>query len=157
MGEVRLRAATQEDADFLYDVVKATMKEYVAQVWGWDEAWQQAYFREHFEPSEDRIIVLEDEDIGVISVEQREGEVFLGKIYILPEYQGRGIGSRLINDVLEQAHQRGVPVTLQVIKVNPARRLYERLGFVEVGETATHYLMEAAPRRGDGNGEGAAG
>jgi ribosomal protein S18 acetylase RimI-like enzyme len=75
--------------------------------------------------------------------------VFLSKIYILPQYQGRGIGTRLINGVLEEAHGRGLPVTLRVIRVNPARGLYERLGFVQVGETESHYLMEAAPHQGD--------
>lgn len=149
MREITLRPTRQEDADFLYGVLKATMQEYVAQIWGWDEAWQQAHFREHFEPSKEQIIVLEGEEIGVISVEQREAEVFLSKIYILPQYQGRGIGTNLINSVLEQAHRRGVPVTLRVIKVNPAKRLYERLGFVEVGETESHYVMKAVPRQGD--------
>ena len=64
-------------------------------------------------------------------------------IEILPEYQNRGVGSAVIRDVLAQAQAEGLPVGLQVLKVNPARRLYERLGFNVVGETATHYLMRA--------------
>ena len=62
---------------------------------------------------------------------------------ILPEYQNRGVGSAVIRDVLAQAQAEGLSVGLQVLKVNPARRLYERLGFSLVGETATHYLMRA--------------
>ena len=145
MGEVELRAATQEDAGFLYNLLKTTMQQYVAQTWGWDERWQQEHFRESFEPSKERVVVLGGQDIGVISVEQKEDEVFLSKIYIHPEYQGQGIGTHLINSILDQAFHSGLPVTLQVLKVNPAKRLYGRLGFVEVGETETHYLMKAIP------------
>jgi ribosomal protein S18 acetylase RimI-like enzyme len=34
---------------------------------------------------------------------------------------------------------------LTILKVNPARRLYERLGFTVVGETETHFRLEARP------------
>lgn len=143
---IKLRAATPQDYDFLYDVLKATMQEYVDRTWGWHEGWQQAYFRRTFDPTRDQIIVLGDQDIGVISTERREDEIFLSKIYILPEYQGRGIGTQLLKSLLTEAFQEGLSVSLGVLKVNPARRLYERLGFAVVEETETHYLMKATSR-----------
>jgi ribosomal protein S18 acetylase RimI-like enzyme len=145
MDEVELRPATQEDLDFLYHVLKATMREYVAQIWGWDEQWQQAHFRENFDPTRDRVIVLAGEDIGVLSTEERESETFVSKIYILPDHQRRGIGSYLMGRILAEASDRGVPVTLGVLKANPATAWYERLGFVEVGRSETHILMKATP------------
>lgn len=145
MRSIELRAARPDDASFLYGLLKSTMRDYVAQIWGWDERWQQKHFLERFEPSEERIIVCEGRDIGVLAVEQTESEYFLSKIYLLPEYQRQGIGTQLIRSVLDDASRSGLPVTLRVLKVNPARRLYERLGFVEVGETETHYRMEADP------------
>jgi ribosomal protein S18 acetylase RimI-like enzyme len=146
MHGLELRVARQEDAGFLYDLLKATMQEYVAQTWGWDERWQQERFRRSFDPSSQRIVVLEGKDIGVLAIEEKEEEVFLSKLYIHPEYQGQGIGTRLIGSILDQAFRCGQPVTLRVLKVNPAKRLYERLGFVQVGETETHLLMQAVPR-----------
>jgi ribosomal protein S18 acetylase RimI-like enzyme len=145
MHTVGLRPATSEDYDFLYHLLKATMQEYVAQTWGWNEEWQQAYFRLTFDPAKNQIVVLNDQDIGVLSTEKKESEVFLGSIYILPEYQRRGIGAQLIGSIMTEAFGDGLPVTLRVLKVNPARRLYERLGFALVGETETHYLMKAMP------------
>lgn len=145
MSRVELRVAAQEDANFLYSLLKTTMQEYVTQIWGWDEHWQQKYFQENFEPGKERVVVLEGKDIGVISIEQREDEVFLSKIYILPEYQRQGIGTYLINAVLDRAFRSGLPVMLHVLKVNPAKKLYERIGFVEVEETETHFLMKAIP------------
>ena len=64
-------------------------------------------------------------------------------IEISPDYQRRGIGTILMHDLLRKAAARGISVTLQVLKVNPARVLYERLGFELTGETGTHYLMRS--------------
>jgi ribosomal protein S18 acetylase RimI-like enzyme len=145
MGEISLRQATQNDHDFLYGLVKTTMREYVEPIWGWDEEWQRAYFQEHFDPTQDQIIVLGGQDIGAISVEIRPEEHFLARLYLLPAYQRYGIGTHLVRSILDKAFAKGLPVTLQVLKGNPAKRLYERLGFAETEETETHYLMKAAP------------
>jgi GNAT superfamily N-acetyltransferase len=126
-------------------VTKTTLREYVTQLWGWDEQWQRAHFQERFDPNQDEVIVLTGRDIGVISVEQKEDELFLSKIYILPDYQGRGIGTYLIQSVLNRATDSGLPVALQVLTVNPVKRLYEHLGFVEVEKTSTHILMRKMP------------
>ena len=143
---MKLRPTTPEDAEFLYQLLKATMREYVDQTWGWDEDWQRAYFEMRFDPAKNQIIVLDNCDIGVIATEKSEDEILLSSLYILPEYQGRGIGTRLIEELLAQAFRDGLPVGLRVLKVNPARRLYERLGFVVLEEKDTHYYMKATPR-----------
>jgi ribosomal protein S18 acetylase RimI-like enzyme len=138
-----LRPAAQADYDFLYALHEATMRPTVTQIWGWDDARQSAIFRERFDPAARRIIVIDGRDAGVLEVEERPDEVFLANIEIAPEQQGRGLGAAIITDILFDAHARGLPVTLQVNRVNPARRLYGRLGFVETGQTETHYLMRA--------------
>jgi len=55
------------------------------------------------------------------------------------------LGAALVRGVTAVADVRGLPVRLQVLKINPARRLYERLGFVVTGETETHDLMARPP------------
>jgi len=145
--QISLRPATSEDFDFLYNLRRATMQHYVAQTWGWNEAWQWNYFQQHFNPEECQIIRFQGKDIGVLSVRKQETEVFLKFIEVLPEYQNQGIGTVVIKSILEEAHHTGQPVGLQVLKVNPARSLYERLGFLTTGETATHYLMRATPEQ----------
>lgn len=145
--QISLRLGTSEDSDFLYDLHRAAMQQYVAQTWGWDEAWQWNYFQQHFNPAECQIITFEGKDVGVLSVRNRETEVLLKFIEVLPEYQNQGIGTAVIKSVLEEARHTGQPVGLQVLKVNPARSLYERLGFLTTGQTATHYLMRATPEQ----------
>ena len=140
-----LRQATEADYAFLYSLHTATMKEYVAQTWGWDETIQQAMFRDKFDPGRSHIVEVNGRSVGVLSVERRPLTLFLANLQILPEAQGRGLGTAIIGTLLAQASASGTSVTLQVLKVNPARHLYERLGFVIVGETTTHYLMSITP------------
>ena len=64
---------------------------------------------------------------------------------LAPEVQKAGLGTELMRSAMAMAAEIGVPARLQVLHVNPARRLYERLGFVIHGTTETHYLMEWRP------------
>ena len=145
----KFRAATQNDVEFVYKLHRATMHDYVVQTWGqWDDAWQYAYFTEQFDPSTCEIIVSDQNDIGAISVLRRETDIFLKYVQLFPEYQGRGIGTQLILSLSEEARTKMLPLTLQVLKVNPARRLYQRLGFSVTGETKTHYLMTKCRKPG---------
>jgi ribosomal protein S18 acetylase RimI-like enzyme len=143
-----LRPATAHDAAFIYAVRVAGLRSYVEQVWGWDDATQSARFRATFDPDRYQVIVVEGQDVGALSVEQRPNEVFLGDIEILPEWRGRGLGTAILNELVTKAHQSGLPVTLQVLRGNPAQRLYDRIGFRVVGETITHIQMHAEVPQG---------
>jgi ribosomal protein S18 acetylase RimI-like enzyme len=160
VGQVQLRPTNPDDYDFVFSVHCAAMKPSVEQVYGWDEDWQARYFRERFDPARRQIIRYDGTDVGYISIEEQEASLFLSTIAILPLYQGRGIGTALIRGLQKQARSRRIPVTLQVLKANPARTLYEQLGFRVIGETETHYQMrwssipdqkeEPCPNRIDG-------
>jgi len=122
------------------------MRASIVEVWGtWDEARWADFFRGHFDPTRYQVVVVDGEDAGALSVERREGEIYLDTVEVAPHYQGRGLGTALIQSVLEDARSRGLPVTLQVNRANRSRRLYERLGFVEIDRTDTHDLMRWAP------------
>ena len=84
-----------------------------------------------------------------MSVAIRPDCVFVNEIYVLPEHQGQGVGRKCMLMVMERGSSLGLPVRLQVMKVNPrAVAFYERLGFTVTGETATHVLMQANPGSG---------
>ena len=140
-----LRPATADDFPFLYDLHVATMRDYVTQTWGWDDAAQREMFAASFQPANSQIITINGLDIGVLAVEHRPDDWFLANFEIAPVAQGQGLGATIIRDLLATAARDGLPARFQVLKVNPARRLYERLGFAITGETPTHYLMSATP------------
>ena len=138
---IGFRRATERDLDFLYALHVATMKEYVAKTWGWDDAQQEAAYRRNHDPAEIQIITHDGSDIGMISIEEGAEDVFVPHIEISPEYQGRGIGSSILRRIMADAALRQKTVSLRVLRVNPARSLYERLGFKIVEETPTHFSM----------------
>ncbi len=154
MSKYTLRQATYDDYEFLYQLHAATIREYVEATWGWQEAWQEEYFARKFDPDARQVIQIDDQDAGVIVIEQRDEELFIGLIEIHPRFQRRGIGSALIQHTIDDAHARGLPVTLHVLKTNtPARRLYERLGFVIVSEEAYRYKMACSAQVEESNNE----
>lgn len=148
MATIDLRPATEDDYGFACRVHCAAMRPAVERTFGWDDDFQARYFRLHFDPARWEIVRYDSVDVGVLSVEEREKSLFLAIIAILPQYQGRGLGTTLIQRLQEEARQRDVPVTLQVLKTNRARNLYERLGFVLTGETDTHYQMRWSDEAG---------
>ena len=148
MEPIDLRPATPDDYDFVFSVHCATMRPYVEPIYGWDEDWQSRYFREHFDTDKRQIIRYGGADVGYISVEEQKSCLLLHTIGILPEFQGRGIGTTLIRRLQRRAKLKGVPVMLQVLKGNPARRLYERLGFKVFNTTDTHHQLKWAAQPG---------
>lgn len=129
------RQATDADYDFLYQLNVAALREYVELLWGWEETWQREYFARKFDPKKRKIIQIEGQDAGVLIVEHHERQLYLALIELLPEFQGRGVGTAIITDLCSQAREHNQVVTLHVLKSNqPARRLYERLGFIFAGE-----------------------
>ena len=145
-SKMALRKANGADFEFAYELRKNVMKDYVAQTWGkWDEQFQRDHFKEHFSPGRTDIIVCRGRDIGWMDVDRGAERIYLSKIYLQPQFQRQGIGSQLINRLFEEADGKGLPVGLRVLKINPARRLYERLGFSLSGATETHYEMVRSP------------
>jgi len=139
--QIGFRPAAENDVDFLYALHVATMKAYVDKIWGWDDVFQESVFRKNYVPANIQIITLADTDIGMLSVEERVEDVFLGAIEIHPTYQQQGLGTTIIQHIINDAARKMKPVRLQVLKVNPAKKLYDRLGFSVIEDTKTHYIM----------------
>ena len=142
---VTVRLFDPTDLDALYAIHREVMREYIEATWGpWDEAWQQARFEETL-PAPRMQVVLHGYDIaGAIDCQRHRDRWSINSLEIAPEFQNLGIGTWLITRLVQQARGEGVPVTLEVLKVNAgARRLTERLGFTVTGETATHVQMRA--------------
>ena len=142
-----LRRARADDRAFLLALKAAAMKPYVDQVWGWDDAEQVAYFDDRFVPDRTQIIQVDGRDVGVLIVEEDGEHVYLADIEVLPAWQGRGIGSAIIEALKERASAVNKPLTLRVLKVNTrARAFYERLGFRPYKDIDTHTYLVWEPQ-----------
>jgi ribosomal protein S18 acetylase RimI-like enzyme len=90
-----------------------------------------------------QVIEAEGASIGMLKVSEELESLRIVQLQLLPEHQGKGIGASLVRDVLEQAKNQGKKVTLSVLQVNPARQLYERLGFRVVDQDELSFHMES--------------
>lgn len=141
---VTTRPAHEDDADFALAVRELTMRQYVEKTWGtWNSAEARKEIDEDIYHRRLRVVEVNRTAAGMIRVDEQETRVHVDQIYLLPEYQNRGIGSGLIRDVQCAARQQGLPVSLWVLRVNPAQRLYERLGFRVVEETNARLRLQS--------------
>ena len=138
-----LRQYTDNDYNFVYEVKKNAYKKYVEQCWGeWNEQDQQKYFDHFINQVKDNAFIIQcaNQDIGFYNGEISESKNYeIGNICIIPEYQRKGIGSRILNDIIKKYSDTDIEI--QFFKQNPVGKLYERLGFQKTGETQFHYQM----------------
>ncbi|RFM28992.1 GNAT family N-acetyltransferase [Deminuibacter soli] len=124
------QAAGESDSTFLYELKKQVLRGYVEKIWGWDEAVQLQYHAANYHPELTSIIMVNGNNAGTVEIDNREQELFICSLYLLPQYQNQGIGSAVITQCMEQAKQQGKRLSLEVLLSNTrARELYLRLGF----------------------------
>ena len=140
-----LRASQSADATLFYNVTEQTMRAHVLAAGGtWDEERRRRESVEDCANSNASIILVGAIEAGILVVERLPHEVHLQDLYLLPRYQGQGIGSALVSALQKEAIARCVPLRLQVLKVNSAKRFYERLGFSVLEETEYFFHMQYA-------------
>jgi len=113
--------------------------------WGWDEDFQRKMHRTRWSERPWSIIQADDILIGTLSVEEFSDHIRFGEFYLFPDYQGRGIGSWLLQSVLNRADVLSLPVRLEYLKWNPVGSLYLRHGFEIVSHNDTHFFMVRSP------------
>ncbi len=143
---IALRVATPADIDFAREVHHQAYRDVVERQFGpWNASFQDQRFAEGWASATFSIVLCDDEPCGYLCVEDRANDLHVREIVIAPAFQGRGIGTTLLQDVLQRAGSRGVPVRLGTFHANRAATLYRRLGFQEVAHTPTHLLLEWRP------------
>src|SRR5215469_3167724 len=134
---IELRPFSANDQDFLYRLYASTRMAEIA-AFGWNPAQQEAFLRMQFnaqqrwyemayEGADHKLIVVDNQPAGRILVQRGPNAHVLVDIALLVEYRNRGIGTQLLRELIADANRDGVLARLQVLKTNPAYRLYERM------------------------------
>ena len=154
----QLREAIEDDDEKLFRLFIACRDDLLAAISEWTVAQQESFLRIQFEAQRDQyyrefpdvqqqVIVREGDIIGQILV-ARTDEFRLVDLSLLPEFRNFGIGSSLLQGLLDEAEGSGRRITLHVLQNNPAIRLYQRLGFSDAGEQGIYRRMEWVPTCG---------
>ena len=134
-----LRPATEADEDFLFELFASTRMDEFKFLLA-DETQVEQYDAGYPE-ADHRIILRDGQQIGRLFVDESDVEFTLVDVALLPEQRNSGLGMYLIQQLLRRAADKGKRVRLHVLKSNPARRLYERLGFSRVAEDGMYFEM----------------
>jgi GNAT superfamily N-acetyltransferase len=137
---IALRPAHPEDFDFCARLYFSGMDEIIREL-KLDMALQTANLRQRWNVKEVEIITSDGEDVGWMQSAIKNGARFLEQIFIDAPFQRRGIGTGIIHRLIDRSNRAAQPVTLGVVKTNPARRLYERLGFRITHEDDRKFYM----------------
>ena len=154
-----LRWTDDADLPFLAELYASTRRDEVAQVPWTDEQkeqflrWQfdsqHTHYQEYYPDCEFLVIERGGEPIGRIYVDRWPEEIRLVDIALLPEHRGSGAGTALLEGLLAEGRERGLPVSIHVEANNPAMNLYRRLGFEHVDTNGIYHLMKWSPEAGE--------
>jgi ribosomal protein S18 acetylase RimI-like enzyme len=151
---LELRPAGPGDGELLLRIYAGTRAQELA-VLPLDDAAKAAFLRAQLTAQSaaydqnpgrsNRLVVVDGEPVGRLDVARGEREIMVLDISLLPEHRGRGIGTAVLREVLDEAAAARKRVRIHVERSNPALRLYRRLGFSEVADLGVYLRLEAAP------------
>ncbi len=147
---LQLIPATDSDLTFARDLTRRLMLPYYHR---YDLLWVEQAFDQAWQWREQLLVTDTDTDavLGFCSLSQDSQALFIRELHLLPAYHGQGVGSWVLETLAQWVAQRRLGLLrLMVFRTNPARRLYQRRGFVEMGEDDCFVRMQ---RRIDCSGQ----
>ncbi len=155
--ELSLRLVRSSDLDFLRRVYASTRIDELRQVdWsseqkdffiGMQFEAQHKYYRENYKKAEFLIVIKGDTQVGRLYVDRRPDDIRIMDLALLPEFRGEKIGTKILENLLEEGNKKRIKVSFHVERHNRAIRLYKRLGFEKVGTDGVYFLMERDPAK----------
>ena len=143
-GEIILRPAQPPDLTFCEQVYFREMG-WIIKALKLDPARHRDGFTRQWQCAEVRIITLGNDEVGWLQTTAADDTIFLGQLYLDGRFQRQGIGSCAMRLLIEEAASTQKAVALTVVKINPARRFYERLGFRVTHEDQHKLYMRRDP------------
>jgi GNAT superfamily N-acetyltransferase len=155
MSQLTLRPITADDLLTLYQIYASTRVEELAQT-DWTDEQKAAFLRQQFDAQHQyyqanypgaqfQMVEAAGKPIGRLYLDRWEDQIRIMDVALLPEHRGRGTGTWLINQVLNEGRRLNLPVTIHVERFNPALRLYERLGFRLEEDKGVYLFLKWTP------------
>jgi ribosomal protein S18 acetylase RimI-like enzyme len=152
---ITFRPETDQDLEFLCRLYISTREEEMKMVPWTDEQKlaflvqqfqaQRSHYRGNYDHAEYLLILENGVAIGRLYLHRQPDDVRIMDIALMPEHRQRGIGGMLMQEVIDEAREKGATVSIHVEYNNPAMHLYERLGFRQKDTSGVYHLMEWRP------------
>jgi GNAT superfamily N-acetyltransferase len=139
----QLRPAASEDFQFAWSLYRDLMKQLTVDLLGtWNEPGQKRVVESALMAKGSSIIVIDGLDAGWLQVSESPDSIYLGQLYLAPSLQNHGTGTAIVKALQDKARHAGKALTLDVMKNNRSRLLYERVGLRVTGESEYKLKMD---------------
>jgi len=144
--DYQLRPATMEDKEFMMHLEKVNFQNYPKLMEQFDEAHQKHHYDNYFKPKHVWIIEYANRPIGAQSIIVRRKHMVIVYLYLLPEFQNKGIDESLIKIALERAKKEKKPVMTCMFKGDTQGiSMCHKLGFETFAEDEVRWRVKWAP------------
>ncbi|MDO8409083.1 MAG: GNAT family N-acetyltransferase [Phenylobacterium sp.] len=138
--------ASASDLEALTELRLTVMAESFNRIGRFNPERARAWFADTYRPETTRLIVVGEETAGCVAFyESAPGVLKLEHFYLQPHWQGRGLGTAVLDILLAEADAAGAAVRLTVLRESDAKRLYDRRGFVVTGQDDLDVYMARSP------------
>ena len=144
--KVTFTSTTHSDAESLVQIRVETMRESLGRIGRFDPRRARDRFLSSFDPAFCRFVVVDDVSVGFVMAKPADDHLALEHLYILPEHQGKGIGSAVLSFIFADADSRSIPVKVGALRDSDSNRFYQRHGFSKIEEAEWDIYYVRAPR-----------
>lgn len=144
-GQYEIRDLRDDDEQWMWEAGCEVMRQYVEPVYGWVESNVRYFFDKNWRKR--RVITVNGENAGWLELSLEGRWLYLAEIGLLPAFRNKGLGTQIIQDVLDYADASELDVELHVLVTNPAQRLYERMGFKPAAMKMSRQSKQACSKR----------
>ena len=141
---IELRTALDQDFDYCRRLYFGEMR-WIIEELHLNRVAQETSFRQQWNPAQVRMMALDGTDVGWLQTITQDDELFVAQMFVDGPFQRRGIGTEVMKRLIGEATEGNLAVRLNVVRINPARRLYERLGFRVTNEDDRKFYMQRDP------------
>jgi GNAT superfamily N-acetyltransferase len=142
--QIALRPASTQDFEYCKRLYFAGMKKIIEEL-HLNMAAQAVSFREQWALTQVRIITVDSFNVGWLQSTMQDDGLFVAQLFVAGPFQRKGIGTEVMHRLIGEAARLNQAVRLAVVKINPALRLYERLGFQTTHEDDRKFYMKRDP------------
>ncbi|GHJ48272.1 N-acetyltransferase [Catellatospora sp. TT07R-123] len=154
MADWAMRQATAADLESAVELRAVVLRADLERLGRYDDHRVRQRLRDTYVPANTRVIEVDGAFAGCVALRPADGGHWLEHFYLDPQVQGRGVGSAVLRELLEQCDRDGVRVRLIVLRGSEAGRLYARHGFTVASEEPVDVLMVREPAGVLGGGGG---
>lgn len=140
--QLQIRQANNDDAEWIYQLYRLTMKSYIEATWEWDEKVQSDGINTQLGIENFTVFSASDEIAGCYCLKDKGDHLWLHLILVKPHWQDQGVGRAAMEHIQSLAGDKDKPLRFRALKINPAAEFYRHIGYSQYDEDEVRYYFE---------------